>query len=490
MKIFVSFSFIFLPFLCWSQKPVTKSIKDFGAKGNGKTDDQDAFKKASAFFNGRKGHGKLIIPKGTYIVGRQKFTGADDKKQGMAYVGEYVLELNNCDQFAIEAQSGVVLKHRDSLRLGTFSPKTGQSFRHNIKDIQTQAAYSSYATIAGCMIFLNGCSNIKISGLKLNGNSDNFKFGGNWGIGRNPFELIHYGIYLMDSHDVKIQQCVIENFACDGIYISNMGQQVKTYKINIDNCRVNFSGRNGLSWIGGENIRVTNSTFSNSGRGVVHESPGAGIDIEMENSSFCRNGYFYNCRMINNVGSGITSGSGAVSSDVLFEKCIVASPEYYSVFVNAASHVFRDCKFYGTVLVWYMAEGRKDAVKFKQCLFDENYEGKKMYDGNYQLGTEGTAVEIDSCSFRAYSTSSYYLAAHARDCNADNPQKNKVSNCSFYNYAESGFKIAEKVAGMAYHTIFYNNSFYSRPGIRFQNAFEANCNADAGKNQFFTTMKK
>lgn len=491
MKIFILLLIILTTsFYSSAQKNITKSIKDFGAKGNGYSDDQDAFVKASAFFRNRKGHGKLIIPKGTYIVGRQKFTGNDTEKKNTAYTGDYVLDLVDCHDMIIEGKPGAVLKHRDSLRIGTFSPITGKPFIHNIKDINIKAAYYRYATSAGNMIFISSCSKVKVTGLKLDGNSPNFSFGGNWGSGRNAYELIHYGIYILDSHDIGIKNCTIEKFSCDGIYIANMGQQLKTFNINVDNCTVNFNGRNGLSWLGGENISVTNSSFSNSGQGTVHESPAAGIDIEVENNSFCRNGYFYNCTMENNIGSAITSGSKELSSNVLFKKCIAASPSYYTIFTDAAFHRFEDCKFYGTVLVWYSAKNESDGVKFKKCLFDENYKGKKMYDGTYQLGIEATSVQVDSCNFIAYSTANYYLAGHAKNCEVNNPEMLHVSNSTFYNYCETGFTLSEKVAGIAGHCIFYNNRFYARPGVIFQNGFNVDCHADAGKNKFLIAIKQ
>ena len=45
-------------------------IKDFGAKGDGQTNDHDAFVAAAAAIN-KQGGGKLIISPGTYIVGKQ-----------------------------------------------------------------------------------------------------------------------------------------------------------------------------------------------------------------------------------------------------------------------------------------------------------------------------------------------------------------------------------------------------------------------------------
>jgi len=472
-----------LPFTGSAQSYITKSIKDFGAKGNGRTDDQEAFVKASAFFNKRKGNGKLIIPKGIYLVGRQQFMGNEPNSR-ITYVGDYAIDLRSCSNMIIEGKPGAVLKDNDSLRIGAFYPATGKPFKHSMKDINVKPEYANYASNAGNIIYTSGCSNIKISGLTIDGNVGNFIFGGNWGIGRNAFELIHYGVYILDSHDITVSNCDIKNFSCDGIYIANLGQDLKTFNITVDKCKVNYCGRNGLSWIGGENIRVTNSVFSNSGQGTVHESPAAGISIEVENSSFCRKGYFYNCTMENNIGSAIASGSKDLSSQVLFKKCIAASPSYFTVFADAPAHVFEDCAFYGTVLVWYRATTEKDAVKFKRCLFEENYKGKKMYDGTYQLGAEATGVQVDSCIFRAYTTANYYLNALTKDCSTTNVQKIKLTNSSFYNHAKTGFKLGDKIAGIGRHAVFYNNTFYSQPGINFLNGFNENCNADAGKNQF------
>ena len=247
---------------------------------------------------------------------------------------------------------------------------------------------------------------------------------------------------------------------------------------------MNYCGRNGLSWLGGENIRVTNSVFSNQGQGVVHESPAAGIDIEVENNSFCRKGYFYNCTMENKVGSAIASGSKELSSGILFKKCTAASPEYYSVFVDAASHTFEDCSFYGTVLVWYKGISGKDGSEFKRCLFEENYKGKKMYDGSYQLGAEATGVIIDSCTFKSNTVSNYFLNAHTDNCQISNLKKLQVKNSMFYNYGKNGFKLADKIAGIGRQTRFYNNTFYSQPGVQFLNESNANCQADMGDNRY------
>ena len=59
----------------------------------------------------------------------------------------------------------------------------------------------------------------------------------------------------------------------------------------------------------------------------------------------------------------------------------------------------------------------------------------------------------------------------------------------FYNYGISGFKLADKIAGIGRQTVFYNNTFYSQPGVKFLNESNANCQADGGKNQYLRVSR-
>jgi hypothetical protein len=82
-KIFLFIAFCCFYFYSYSQSNILQLDikKDFGAKGDGKTNDQKAFEKAAEFICGRvviennkryRGFVKLHIPEGTYIVGFQK----------------------------------------------------------------------------------------------------------------------------------------------------------------------------------------------------------------------------------------------------------------------------------------------------------------------------------------------------------------------------------------------------------------------------------
>ncbi len=64
-------------------KIVIKDLKDdFGAKGDGVSNDVKAFQAAANFFNSKKGNGKLLIPYGTYLVNNQKDGSPTVIKQG------------------------------------------------------------------------------------------------------------------------------------------------------------------------------------------------------------------------------------------------------------------------------------------------------------------------------------------------------------------------------------------------------------------------
>ena len=72
----------------------------------------------------------------------------------------------------------------------------------------------------------------------------------------------------------------------------------------------------------------------------------------------------------------------------------------------------------------------------------------------------------------------------------DMGKKLVVKNSRFYNYGKSGFKLADKIAGIARQTVFYNNIFYLQTGVSFLNESNTNCRADSGKNQFLSISDK
>src|SRR5664279_1076928 len=164
MKCILSGVFFLLLFAAHSQTNIIRDIKSFGAMGDGKTNDQAAFQKAADYFNQRGGNGKLIISKGTYIVGKQLFTGGQPNKP--AYTGEGVMNFRNIKDFNIAGEPGSLLKYTSGLRFGAFSPKTGEVYNSG-KDYFVDG---TYVGIVGFCLSLENCNNIIISGVTMDGN--------------------------------------------------------------------------------------------------------------------------------------------------------------------------------------------------------------------------------------------------------------------------------------------------------------------------------
>ena len=106
-----------------SSQYVEKTINFFGAHGDGITNDQEAFQKAADYFNKRGGNGKLIIPTGVYIVGKQQFNSNTTKEA--VYQGSDLLAFKNVHDLVIEGGAHTIIKYANGLRYGSFNPVTG-----------------------------------------------------------------------------------------------------------------------------------------------------------------------------------------------------------------------------------------------------------------------------------------------------------------------------------------------------------------------------
>ncbi len=197
------FFFVFTCVYAGAQSYVERDIKTFGAKGDGKTNDHEAFEKAAAFFNERGGRGKLIISKGTYIVGKQTYTAG---KNGLpAFKGFDVLHFEKVKDLAIEGKAGAMLKYAGGFRYGAFNPQTKKA-HNSLRDFYDY----TYAAFLGHCIYIAESENISVKNIELNGNSQTFILGGKYGdVGR---QLQHYGLFIADGKSIKIENVNAHHF--------------------------------------------------------------------------------------------------------------------------------------------------------------------------------------------------------------------------------------------------------------------------------------
>lgn len=441
-KCFCLFSMYLIGFgnYTFAQNSITKTIKSFGAKGDGKTNDTEAFTKAAAFFNDRGGNGTLLIPKGIYIVGKQILSNGDVNKH--AYAGVDILAFNNIQNLLIQGEKGTILKYTNKLKFGCFDPLTGEIFNSF-----NTATTANYVAVIGNCISLTSCSHVTIKGLELNGNNKAIIFGGRYG--DTGIQLSHIGIYINNCHTVTIDNVNASYFGLDGIEITNIASDRKD-DINITNSGFEYNCRQGLSWVGGNHLLAKNCTFSHTGKSNYHSAPGAGLDIEAEVGPIS-NGIFDNCQFIDNTGCGMVTGGG-VASKCLFTNCIFWGTSNWSIWVTVPTFTFIGCKIYGSIVHGYNASKAQEATRFIRCYFeDKPYNGQPSY-GKFLLECDGPRrILFDSCTFIPHAKPLAWL--NTSNAKSDE-EKATIRNSHFIMPKKDGNNTPVSFSGIN----FYNNT--------------------------------
>jgi len=411
--------FFFIYFLAANgQTYVAKNIKTFGAKGDGKTNDNKAFQKAADFFNKRGGHGKLLIPKGIYIIGGQIFTGGQPNKP--AYENAKTLQFSHIKNFIIEGETGSKLKYKDSMRIGAFLPESGKVYEHGNNLFVNHA----YAAIPGYCILIENCQNFRILNLDLDGNSSHMIIGGVYGdFGR---QMPHYGIFIQNSQNIYVDRINAHHFGLDGICVSNIKNETRD-SIRITNSIFEYNSRQGLSWIGGNDLYVENCKFNHTGKGKFVSPPGGGLDIEAEVGPI-RNGVFSNCEFIDNEGIGMGADSGD-SGDCTFNNCTFWGVSNYSLWVTKPNFTFNDCNIYGSTALGYNSPNAKEATKFVDCHFEDKLYNGKVPFGNFLVESNNMRyISFTQCTFVSNIKKLAWLNSPG---NYPKEEKYQLINCSF-----------------------------------------------------------
>jgi hypothetical protein len=453
---------------------VTKNIKEFDAKGNGKTNDHEAFIKAAEYFNQRGGNGKLIIPKGEYIVGKQeKWTG---EKGSPAYKGIDALHFSNLKNFELAGEDGVKFKYDKNLKYGSFDPKTGKSFNPEKKYF----ADYTYAAYLGHCIYLDNSENVRIFNIEIDGRNGALELGGSFGdVGR---QLPHYGIFIKNSRDIVVDNVDAHHMALDGISISNAFKDNKSDNIILSNSKFEYNGRQGFSWIGGRGLLVKRCSFNHTGKAGVASPPGAGVDIEAEVGPIT-DGVFENCEFVNNSGCGMVADSGN-SSKVSFNKCTFWGVTNWSVWVNKPGYNFNSCNIYGSFVHGFDATDKLSATKFKGCTFeDKEYKGKAPY-GNFLVESNGRKrVSFEDCTFNSNRKKPIWIQGDGKW----NPEeKYQLQNCTFI-FESALYKPGDYVAMI--RSVRYKNCIFifKDPQAKYKKYYLNDCcgslNIDLGGNE-------
>lgn len=382
------------------ERGLPKTPEDFGAVGDGVTNDTTAFQLLAAYVM-EQGGCHVAFPNKTYVVGRQTFAGETGK--GYAYLNEEIFTVQNCTKPIVVHSDGAVFKIADGLKYGSFDPVTGAV--HNPVQPFWNADYA--ASVGMVLHFLNNSGGVSIKGaIEIDGNVSNLHIGGGWGdVG---IQTGAYGIRQRGNASFYAENVYSHHHALDGMSVGWPGSVDRGPKkpTTLVNCTFDHNGRQGVSWVGGIGFTAINCKFNNTGRAVntgtgavVASNPGSGLDIEAE-SAVCRNGVFINCDFINNFGTAMVASTGD-SADVHFFGCRFGG----TVWPNKPGYRFTDCRFHGKLLNVYGHADTSKAAQFTSCTFTDdaidNFEPSVEF-GSVMFGSTGTLpVYFSRCTFNA-----------------------------------------------------------------------------------------
>ena len=370
---------------------------DCGAAGDGITNDTEAFQKAAALIQ-EAGGGTLVIPPGTYVVGRQNHVPGEYPY----YRAEPIFRVKELKFLRIEGNRAK-LRLSAGLRFGSFDKDTGERYDPPALPFVD----GKYAAYVGHMLDISASRDVTIRDVELDGNAGELIIGGPYGdTGR---QLPACGMFLRNCKNVSIERVHSHHHALDGIMIGWYGLKEgdPAAPHSLEECVFEYNGRQGLSWIGGRGLTARRCKFNHTGRALnggkaVASAPGAGLDIEAE-ESICRDGYFEDCEFVNNGGCGMAadSGDGGYSR---FVRCLFWGVTNWSAWSAKPGLAFEDCTFHGSIVHAFGSDDPAQATRWTRCTFEDRpwEDGRRPY-GNFLAELNGNLknVTFEACAFTA-----------------------------------------------------------------------------------------
>jgi len=382
------------PLPAFAATGTTFSPEQFGAKGDGVTNDTRAFSALSAEVNRRGGGTVVLSARKTYIVGAQSRGGSG--RFGLN--PDPILDFHDLAGPLVITGNGARLRCQKGLRFGTFDLASGLRADRPMPNRNKSEVATPYLA----MIRAKNCKGaIAIRDVELDGNVGALEIGGKFG--DKGWQIPANGLHLAGNRGPEqVDNIYSHHHALDGVVIRGDPDRSPRSRLRRLICRDN--GRQGMSITGGRGYDFADCEFSRTGRSALHSPPGGGIDIEAEATTI-RDVSFIRCKFLDNAGAGLTVPVGD-SEDVRFSDCLFVGTTNWSAWPNKPRLVFSGCTFVGALVHAYGDPDPARAARFIGCRFTDNpalSPTGKVYAGNggqapiVQLA--GPNVAFDGCSF-------------------------------------------------------------------------------------------
>jgi len=342
-----------------SEAPLqTFTPENFGAAGDGQTNDTDAFARMTAAVNA-VGGGTVLLQPVTYIVGGH----VPDPTSVYAFAPAPIMTFDGCKALNVLG-NGARLRCADGLRFGTFDPLTGLPTQHSLPYYGTGELASPYVA----MICAQNCSGkVYVEHLELDGNIDGLLIGGPRG--DTGWQISASGLLLVNNSGAEhIVDVHSHHHALDGIQINGLADRATAALL--EKVVSEYNVRQGCSIVGGRNYSFSDCKFNHTGKGRMTSAPSAGVDIEAESSPI-RNLAFSSCEFSNNSGAGLVADSGD-SADASFEQCRFIGTTSWSAWPRKPEFRFTDCAFIGSIVNAYGDPDPELAAHFENCTFSDD----------------------------------------------------------------------------------------------------------------------
>jgi len=350
---------LFLPGAGRTADGLTVRPEDFGARGDGVTNDTDAFNALSRYIN-RRGGGTVELTSGkTYIVGRQV------RNAGRYFLTPMPIMRFERLRYPLRiVGKGARLLAEPGLKFGVFDEKSMRRASPAMPNYRPEGIAAPY----DAMIWVSEClAPIAIDNVELDGNAERIVIGGSYG--DTGHQLPSSGLVLTDNRSSEtITGVNSHHHSLDGVIIN--GSEQRTGRGRFSRLVARFNGRQGVSLVGGRAYDFVDSEFSHTGRSRIFSAPGAGVDIETE-SKRVRDVTFRDCRFIANSGPGLLAEQGD-SENINCIGCTFIGTTSWSAWPGKPRMQFLECVFVGALANPYASADATQATRFERCEFRDD----------------------------------------------------------------------------------------------------------------------